>query len=563
MNKYIQTIVKERLEKLIDQHPEETSVVGELLQLKALLNDLEAENLQGTKIDKQKIEDEVYSIISAVPQRNYIRDEDLHSWVSHVMEHMPEKAIFLAKRLGTIGGSEIGVFVQAKRNREYESVSDYGFSHVSDHQLIEEKLLRRLPEIENDNFTRGNLFEDKAAEAYFMHLSEKYKTVKNRPDIKRKILEAKAIYPWARVQVDDVWFCDGKLILTDYKVPSVQSFNAMMYSEPLTYSCQTTLGKMIAKSIGIEIDLMTVCPLDINKGRVNEIIVEEDQKLEEEIIETGLYYHDLICNGRMPPPNIPKYAVFSKENLPADLIELIHSEGILRQLASTIKTLQEQQAPLLDSGLKKIYAASQFADNYRFNIGTMNLIGSLKKEFDKDAAIDFLIKNGMSDSDAQSAAKRVDKLENTLKKFISDKEQMNLFIKQSFEVSLSQSRDKAGQVFELRSALSSELQSRVSDLIEDIGSTLNEHDNLVNSPEAIFKTQKRQLAKLSKIAAESPIKSVSQNAERILEIRNVSYDIGSPFVDQRIVSKDSEVSKALNEVNNEMPDISQFIRFRS
>ncbi|MBF4228131.1 hypothetical protein EAY83_24760, partial [Vibrio anguillarum] len=119
-------------------------------------------------------------------------------------------------------------------------------------------------------------------------LKQKYGSAIPRPDLVEKIVKAiSEEYKWVRVQVDNIWQAGSELILTDYKFPTSSGLNTLLNTEPVMYSSQVTIGKMVAKKLGIEITQTMVSPFDINNTRFINMPVPFSQEFEDEIMDVG------------------------------------------------------------------------------------------------------------------------------------------------------------------------------------------------------------------------------------------------------------------------------------
>ncbi|WP_194591776.1 hypothetical protein, partial [Vibrio anguillarum] len=93
---------------------------------------------------------------------------------------------------------------------------------------------------------RGKIFEPQLDMIMGMELKQKYGSAIPRPDLVEKIVKAiSEEYKWVRVQVDNIWQAGSELILTDYKFPTSSGLNTLLNTEPVMYSSQVTIGKMV------------------------------------------------------------------------------------------------------------------------------------------------------------------------------------------------------------------------------------------------------------------------------------------------------------------------------
>lgn len=157
---------------------------------------------------------------------------------------------------------------------------------------------------------------------------------------------------FARIQIDDIYeLPDGRLLLTDYKVPTEKALYNLVRSDPVVYSGQVTLGKMLAREAGIKIDLMSIAVYDHTNFKIEPIEVDANETFEKEIEQVGNYYYDLMLKGEIPPPPIPKYAIHCPMELPDEIRQTIHELQVVKSLASEAELaatrLSEQLEPTL------------------------------------------------------------------------------------------------------------------------------------------------------------------------------------------------------------------------
>lgn len=473
---------------------------------------------------QESLRNRMMSVIQALPQRKQIRDTDLQIWVDSVLENQPNNALFLVNRLGHIGGSDIGVLVQALRNRSAQYISDNGHSHRSDFDIVNDKLLRTIPQVSTGGLKRGSIFEKAVAKEYEQVLRSKYKSVVRRTDIKEAIVSnASKVFPWARVQVDDVFQVDGKLILVDYKIPSENGFKQFKYLEPLMYQCQVLLGSMIASELGYQIDELYVLPFDTENCEFLFLNVEQSEELKSEIKEAGEYYYGLVLEGKMPPPNFPNYSIQGQDDLDKDLVKLINIDSVLRLLSLEIAKVQETIAPQLDSGLKKVYAAMQHNENFRINVGCQNLTGTHKRTLDKASVKEFLLEKGFELSEVEKASKRSDQLIKLLKKVLPKEDEHEQFYTKDYQLNIGLIRDKSGPRFEFRSIVSDELASKITSIVGEMSPVMLEHIILKETPAAISVAQQKQLNTLQRLIDNAPNEAIQTKAEKALRARARLY----------------------------------------
>ncbi|WP_219096327.1 YqaJ viral recombinase family protein [Pseudomonas sp. UMAB-40] len=188
------------------------------------------------------------NILSNLPQLSVIQQADAERWIDGITRHHSSRAEWHAKRLMGIGGSEMGAVVSFYRGERHS-----GFQSVK--EVVEGKLMIRLPQYENFHMRRGNALEDLADAAYL----KRYGAVVDH--------EATAIFRAARKaagyeflvgNTDKIVIKNGKRILVDYKVPNVFSD-----SIDFDYEVQLHHYATMARIAGIRIDGLELVKLDL------------------------------------------------------------------------------------------------------------------------------------------------------------------------------------------------------------------------------------------------------------------------------------------------------------
>ena len=82
---------------------------------------------------------QVRKIIDSLPQRKFMKDEDIERWIESVWENEPDRIIWHANRLNGFGGSEIGVLVADMRTKEGDEFSPTYHTFKTAKEVIQEK----------------------------------------------------------------------------------------------------------------------------------------------------------------------------------------------------------------------------------------------------------------------------------------------------------------------------------------------------------------------------------------------------------------------------------------
>lgn len=149
-------------------------------------------------------------LIRLAPQASVIKEADQKRWLEGIMRYHRSRAAWHAKRLYGIGGSEMGAVL-----RHMLGVRDSGFSNIS--RVVEQKLLKRLPDYQTIHMRRGTALEDLARLAFLFKYQAKPDTAAMAAMVTP---HSKAGYEWLAGNPDDFVEIRGKRYLVDYKIPS-------------------------------------------------------------------------------------------------------------------------------------------------------------------------------------------------------------------------------------------------------------------------------------------------------------------------------------------------------
>ncbi|NWD56910.1 YqaJ viral recombinase family protein [Pseudomonas veronii] len=188
------------------------------------------------------------NILGNLPQLSVIQQADAQRWVEGIMRHHASRSEWHAKRLMGIGGSEMGAVVSFYRGERHK-----GFQSVK--EVVQGKLMMRLPDFENWHMRRGNTLEDLGRQVYLA----RHGAVIDHAATALFIAARKAAgYEFMVGNTDDIVIKNGKRILVDYKVPNV-------FSETIDFDYEVQLHHYatIAKIAGIRLDGAELVKLDL------------------------------------------------------------------------------------------------------------------------------------------------------------------------------------------------------------------------------------------------------------------------------------------------------------
>jgi len=191
---------------------------------------------------------EMREILASLPQAAMIEQADAERWMASIMRYHAKRAVWHAKRLHGIGGSEMGAVIRGMNN-----LNEAGFSTFN--RIVEQKLMKRLPEFETVHMKRGTVLEDLARRAFlYRYMAQQDLSAlqavagsKGRPG-----------YEWLVGNPDDFVLINGKRFLTDYKVPS-------SFDEEIAFDYRVQLHHygLQAQMAQVKIDGMILAKLDI------------------------------------------------------------------------------------------------------------------------------------------------------------------------------------------------------------------------------------------------------------------------------------------------------------
>lgn len=477
--------------------------------------------------DLKQIRRQLEFEMQQLPQYQFLREQDITRWIDHVISIDPDRATWHMDRLFRFGGSEIGPLTQSYYNQLADTLSEQKFSHSTDIDIFNLKMLKTLPGSPNAAMRRGTRFEPVIHEVKREELEAKYSVVRERPDLVDKIRNANLeVFDWARVQVDSIWECDGKLFLYDYKFPSEDGLVTLKYQEPVMYSSQVTIGRMVARELGIQIDKTIVAPYSVKTDSFHDIEVDFNPDFEADIMHVGQTRYKLLKQGKYPAPPIPKHQLKSSSEIPTDMKRAMVEAALLRLLSKQVAVEASKQEAIYEDYLKVISTGQN--DDIRIEIATSNLTGKQKKNFIKENAIELLKEHGMDDSDIFPIKNNTTKLTKALSSLKIDKAEVkSRCYSLDYEVDVSATRATKGEQSELLKAAKSQLSDGLLEMIETFSNDLMDYDALILNDGSLDKRQQNQLKTLRKIYSTATDEVVVNKAKDKLAIREPAYSVST------------------------------------
>lgn len=326
------------------------------------------------------------AIIDKHRQRDLIREDDLNAWLGNVVPRMGQAAIWHAIRAGGFGGSEIGVLVKNHLGVR----GDHG---QSAHDIIEGKLLRRVPDEETAVLQRGHDNEPRHAEFFW----KKYRCKRDQ-DAFKKLSEATGLRVWMRYSPDEVVLVPStepnpalgglraERWLADYKAPSeVDESDKVSFQ----YVCQLHQGAMICAQHGIHLDNLVLSQFDWKGWGLKDDQIPYDPQLAQQILVAGDHYWEHVMRA-----DVPRYVTRARFADERDLQEKFGAMGQrLAQMLALQKTLEVETKAMADE-IKESLADQRMAGT-RLSLGDLKLSSSVTVDNDKVAEL--IPKEGFED----------------------------------------------------------------------------------------------------------------------------------------------------------------------
>jgi len=186
--------------------------------------------------------------LDRLPQFDVIAQEDAARWIDGITRYHASRADWHAKRLHGIGGSEMGAVVSFFRGERHT-----GFNSVT--EIVEGKLMKRLPSFETFHMRRGNALEDLARQVY---LKKHGAVIDHAAMAAMASARKRAGYEFMVGNPDDIVIKNGRRYIPDYKVPST-------FSDEIDFDYEVQLHHYatLANIAGIRIDGLELAKLDI------------------------------------------------------------------------------------------------------------------------------------------------------------------------------------------------------------------------------------------------------------------------------------------------------------
>lgn len=368
--------------------------------------------------------------IRALPQAHVIKPADARRWVEAVLAIDPQRLDWHIRRLGGIGGSEIGALVNEFVHNERDP-----WDNARD--IVRRKLCLLPPDPPNPDTLRGTLFEP-VAQAMF---HARFGAVSDQEGLRRMA----ALQPgergspvWMRGNPDDLVLIGDTRVLPDYKIPTDADGEAVMFR----YAAQTHFYTLRAYAAGVKVHAQVIAALELAGGtemaglgdstrcaqemvdmlcRVAREVATEDrpgfriiakeiepsEELFQAVVEVGDHvWNDYVLCGVLPP-------VFRRPavDMDAGLRAQFNATARLFAAANALKKEAEERAGTLNKELRELVEGVEL--DKRASPSDYTTV-SVRKGFDLEAAAQRLRDLGHPDSDFCSLVPDPDAMERRL-----------------------------------------------------------------------------------------------------------------------------------------------------
>lgn len=241
-------------------------------------------------------------ILASLPQAGVIEQPDAERWLRSIMRYHAPRSLWHAKRLGGFGGSEIGAVI-----RGLKGIDESGFSTLD--RVVEQKLMKRLPEFETIHMKRGNVLEHLARLAFLY----RYKAQRDEAAT-QAVANAKSRsgYEWLVGNPDDYVLINGRRFLTDYKVPS--SFDEEVAFD---YSAQLHHYDLLGQMAQVKAEGMILAKLDLAPEFANSLVERIPKMSDQDLHDMAQF----IARADMPGMRIVGIMVERSRPMQLDILD--------------------------------------------------------------------------------------------------------------------------------------------------------------------------------------------------------------------------------------------------
>ena len=311
--------------------------------------------------EQQRITQEVWAIVDALPQREAINDGDARHWVDTVVGTYGELAKWHATRAGGFGGSQIGALVRNHHGQRADHMA-------SARNIVEGALLRRVPDEPTGQMQRGIDMEPSHRKwflrKYGAHRDEKGLAV---------LSSSTGMRQWMRYSPDELAFMPNPLDanddsmqrwLGDYKAPTAVDKSDMVAFQ---YVAQLHMGRLVCEHNGLRVDGMILSQFDWGNWSLKDDVIPYIPELDQLILQAGDHYWDYVLRGQVPP-YIRKELLQEGKELSDELADKAFRLSRVKAMANFLDKAAESMQKEIIQRLSEV----------RFGGSALSIPGSLK-----------------------------------------------------------------------------------------------------------------------------------------------------------------------------------------
>lgn len=242
------------------------------------------------------------TVVPTLPQARFIDPDNAKRWFHQMSDLDSGLLAWHIRRLSGFSASEAGEMAAAARGLpcHFKSVR----------KIIDEKLLRSLPEVPTRTMRRGVDIEPVARKWFY----QDYEARPVAGAVERLNRMASGRYPWMRVKADDIVEMEGGTYLVDYKATDrVPEQSPLVYAAELhqyDYLYALSQGKDVAdyltRESPLSVDGLLNVYFDYEAGTVSAILIPYDPNLLGAILEGGdAVYQHLSVGAPLPEWPVP------------------------------------------------------------------------------------------------------------------------------------------------------------------------------------------------------------------------------------------------------------------
>ncbi|WP_026960329.1 hypothetical protein [Aliagarivorans taiwanensis] len=417
----------------------------------------------------QQLRQEAAFILEQVPHRQVLSDTEVADWLDYMVDNLPDEILFHARRIGSIGGSEIGTVVQALRDSRATNPAERKFTHSSVQDVMNYKLLRTMPTPSEGQFRRGREMEPIIDRLYEEKLSQLYpnEAVMPRPDLVNKALAADVEgFEGLRVQIDKIWQVGSKIIVVDYKAPSEKAVNAFQYDNSISYDCQLEVGRQLVESIvpaGLTVDEAQLVTLNYQSFELDVYAGYRDDELVYDIKEACGLFIAARDKGEVPSYAMPLHHIGDPQDYPEDIRDALFKYSIAKVTAKLAASLANDCEAKFTPYLANM--ANAVGNVFTTQFGALNVKGQSRQVIDKAAALKDL-STALTDEQLEGIGKNNSKLIKALKETFPDG--FGRYITDEFEIKAANTLAKKGAQKELLNDIESVVNQFLGDGVSDL-----------------------------------------------------------------------------------------------